>query len=347
MVSGRRSGRRKSLKKGWIVALVLGTVVLVGVGGGAAWLSNGTKPVAGGKEVLLRYEGRKPLQTVLNDLQRRGIVRDARAASVWARLTKKPSLVPTGTYRLRPGQTLEEIVSELQKPIRHMVRIPETNWAARTSRILEREQVCSAASYMELVKNPAAFEGTVSFPLPKDSLEGYLYPDTYDLPPLLGARGVIERQLENFEKRVWKGLKEPKGLARIITIGSLVEMEVAVDSERPMVAGVVENRMKKGMRLQIDAAINYGLQKWRPLTLADYKNVVSPYNLYLVDGLPPTPICSPTVESIEAAITPAKHDKLYYVALPDKTSLFSATYEGHLKNVAKRRAAIKALEKTR
>ncbi|RYG45415.1 endolytic transglycosylase MltG [bacterium] len=335
------------MKRGCIVALGLGLVVLLGAGGSYAWLSSGTKPAAPGKEVLVRYEGRKPLLTVFGDLQKRGIVRDARAAGIWARLTRQPSLVPTGTYRLRPGQTLDEIVDELQKPIRHMVRLPETNWAARSARILEREEVCSAASYMALVKNPAAFEGTVSFPLPKDSLEGYLYPDTYDLPPLLGARGVIERQLENFEKRVWRGLKEPKDLQKIVNIGSLVEMEVAIDSERPMVAGVVENRLKKGMRLQIDAAINYGLQKWRPLTYNDYKNVDSPYNLYRVSGLPPTPICSPTVESIEAAIRPAKHDKLYYVALPDKTSLFSATYEEHLKNVAKRRAAIKALEKTR
>lgn len=333
------------MKKRWIVTTALGVAALVGVGGSALWLSNGTRPLPPGEETLIRYEGRKPLTVVFGDLHRRGVIRSANAASIWARLKRHPSLVSTGTYKLRAGQTLDQIVAELQKPIRHMVRIPETNWAARTSHILERDKVCSAQSYMDLVKDPAAFKGTVSFPLPKDTLEGYLYPDTYDFPPLLGARGVIERQLQNFEKRVWEGLKEPKDLARAVNIGSLVEMEVAVDKERPMVAGVIENRLKKGMRLQIDAAINYGIQKWRPLTLADYKDVDSPYNLYRVDGLPPTPICSPTVESIEAALNPAHHDKFYYVALPDKTSLFAATYPEHLRNVAKRRAAIRALER--
>ncbi|CAN5728425.1 hypothetical protein BH11ARM2_BH11ARM2_27920 [soil metagenome] len=335
------------MKKRWIAAIALGTLLAVGGGGSAMWLSKGTKPTEPGPDTLIRYEGRKSLNAVFADLQKRGIVRDANAAVIWSRFTRQPNMVGTGTYQLRAGQTLDQIVQVLQKPIRHMVRIPETNWAARTSHILEREKVCSAQAYMDLVKNPAAFEGTVSFPLPKDSLEGYLYPDTYDLPPLLGARGVVERQLENFQKRVWEGLKQPKDLARAVTIGSLVELEVAVDKERPMVAGVIENRLKKGMRLQIDAAINYGIQKWRPLTLADYKDVDSPYNLYRVDGLPPTPICSPTVASIEAALHPAQHDKLYYVALPDKTSLFAATYEDHLKNVAKRRAAIKALGNAR
>jgi UPF0755 protein len=193
---------------------------------------------------------------------------------------------------------------------------------------------------MALVAKPEEFKEDVSFPLPKGSLEGYLYPDTYDLPPLMTPREVIDRQLTNFQKRVWEGFNKPKNLHRAIIIASMVEMEVARDDERPMVAGVIENRLAKNMALQIDAAINYGIQKWRPLTYADYRNVDSPYNLYRTKGLPPGPICSPTTKSIKAALNPAKHKFLYYVALPSGRSLFAETYDQHLKNVARRRAAI-------
>jgi UPF0755 protein len=184
----------------------------------------------------------------------------------------------------------------------------------------------------------------VSFPLPKESLEGYLYPDTYDFPPLLGAKAVIIRQLKNFEKKVWEGLNKPKNLHEAIIHGSLVELEAGRDDERPIIAGVIENRLEKGMRLQIDASLLYGIQKWRRLTFADYRNIPGPYNLYRVDGLPPGPICSPTVISIKAALNPAKHDHLYYVALPTGNSLFAPTYEEHKRNIEKRKKAIRELK---
>jgi UPF0755 protein len=197
---------------------------------------------------------------------------------------------------------------------------------------------------MALVKKPQEFQALVSFKLPSDSLEGYLYPDTYELPPLLGARGVIVRQLVAFTKKVWEPLQHPKNLHRLLTVASLVELETKMASERPVVAAVIENRLKKGMRLQIDASINYGLQKWRPLARSEYQSVDSPYNLYRHGGLPPTPICSPTVATIRDSMNPDPHPYLYYVALPDGHSLFSSTYNEHLHNIKLRKAAIKALE---
>jgi UPF0755 protein len=111
-----------------------------------------------------------------------------------------------------------------------------------------------------------------------------------------------------------------------------------------MVAGVIENRLRRGMPLQIDATVNYGMQEWRPLKVSEYRSVRSPYNTYLIPGLPPGPICSPTAKSIAAALQPARHDFLYYVAMPDGKSVFSRTYPEHLANVARRRAAIREIE---
>ncbi len=313
----------------------------------SVWFKFRLAPTPSGEPKLIRFESRTSLEKALGRLQTEGFITDAFAANLFSRLERTPQTVQTGTYELRPGMELGEIFRVLQKPIRQMVRMPETNWARRSANLLEKANVCKAEEYMALVYDPSAFKEVVSFPLPDQSLEGYLYPDTYDFPPLLGARGVILRQLANFEKKVWYGLNQPKDLHRVITIASLVELEVKEDNERPIVAGVIENRIAKGMRLQIDAAINYGIQKWRPLLRSEYKSIDSPYNLYRNDGLPPTPICSPTVKSIQAALNPARHSYLYYVAMPTGESRFAASMEEHGKNIRARKTAQRALRALR
>lgn len=317
-------------------------MVILLAAGGALWLYLNLKPRdPGDKPRYVRFDQRSSLADALQRLQDGKILKSAFATRILAKYHKAPGVVARGTYELGGNQTPGEVLDALQKPIRRMFRIPETNWSQRTANLLEKSDVGPATQYMALVRNPDQFKDQVSFPLPKGSLEGYLYPDTYDIPPLTPPKEVVARQLRNFEKKIWEPLKEPKNLQRVIIIASMVEMEVMRDEERPIVAGVIENRLAKGMPLQIDAAINYGIQKWRPLTLNDYKKVDSPYNLYTHKGLPPGPICSPSLKSIQAALNPAKHKFLYYVALPSGRSLFSATYEEHLKNVQKRRDAIK------
>jgi len=326
-------------------AIALGLVAVVAAVGayGAYWVDQGIRPTDFTGPKLVRFERSTPFANAIARLEREGVVRNAVAARIYAAVTRSQRAVSRGTYEFSPGPATQQIAS-LRRPMRRMLRLPETNWARRTANLLEKNGVCSAEEYMALVAQPERFDGEFEFPMPPKTLEGYLYPDTYDLPPLTPAEDVVRMQLRNFQRRIWDGLEKPKDLHRAVTIGSLVELEVARDEEREVVAGVVENRLAKGMRLQIDAAINYGLQVWRPLLRSEYQSVDSPYNLYRVDGLPPTPICSPTVKSISAALKPAKHPYFYYVALPDGRSLFSATYPEHLQNIERRKAAIRALE---
>jgi UPF0755 protein len=335
------SGILRDLKKVKRFVGRLFALAVLAAGAAGFWLYSQIQPLdQTEKPRLVRFADATSMNRALDRLEAGKVIRSSLAARIYARIKKADTEVRVGTYELGANQSIEQIFAALKKPLRRMVRLPETNWAARTANLLEKDQLGTAAGYMELVKNPSAFAGDFDFPMPKDSLEGYLYPDTYDLPPLMTPKEVINRQLGNFERRVWKGLGKPKNLHRLITIASMVEMEVKRDEERPIVAGVIENRLAKGMMLQIDAAINYGLQKWRPLTYADYREVDSPYNLYRNKGLPPGPICSPSIKSIQAALKPAKHNYLYYVALPSGRSLFAATYDEHLRNVAKRRAAV-------
>lgn len=325
----------------WLVLLVLLGAAL----GGYLWLKEGIAPTDPGQPFYVRYNAPTTLPAVLREMKERGVVRDPRAVRVYAFLTRTPTQIRTGTYQVHPGMTAGELLRELRKPIVQMVRIPDTNWAQRTANLLEQKyQVCKAEEYMALVRNPKEFKSDVSFPLPEQSLEGYLYPDTYDLPPLLGARAVVLRQLKAFERRVWQKLDHPEDLHRILTVASMVQLEAGRDDERAAIAGVIENRLDKGMRLQIDATILYGEQKWRRLTFADYKNSDTPYNTYLHEGLPPGPICSPTIKSIEAAMHPDKEGgNVFYVAMPGQRSVFAPTYSQHLKNIKKRREALKQL----
>ena len=280
---------------------------------------------------------------MLEEFQKKGVIKSAFAAKALSALSGSKRVIEPGVYRVNPGMSDSEVLSALKNPIRQLVRLPEERWIGRIAKVLEGKQVCKAADYIELTNHSDKFK-EFDIPFFSESLEGFLYPDTYNFAPDIGADYVVRRQLMNFSKRTaGLGLTKEK-MRRTIIIASLLELEASDFNEKKMIAGVIENRLKQGMRLQIDATINYALQKWRPLVYADYTNVKSLYNSYLHKGLPPGPICSPTAKSIEAALNPAKHKFVYYITMPDGVTRFTATYPEHLVNV-KLRDTMKAKAK--
>ncbi len=317
-------------KAGCLAAVFV--VAAVGVWGKGVY-DRGTTPTAAGEVFLVRYEG-KGFSEVVKDLESRKVVGDAGAFETVAKLRGARTAIQDGTYQFKPGMTMDEIFRSLGSPVNQMVRLPEGWWIARTAKRLEEKGVCPAEDYIELAGKPKEFKDVVEFELPEGSLEGYLYPDTYELPPLLGARGVIVRQLRAFESKVAAKLGTD-GLERALIVGSMVETEAALDEERPMVAAVIENRLERNMRLQIDATVLYGLQEWRKLERGETGRVDSPYNTYRVAGLPPGPICSPSFKSIEAAMNPDTHDYLFYVRGEGLSHLFAEDYDQHRANIRK------------
>ena len=175
--------------------LLLGVLLVGGAAGGAYyWLDTNLTPMPVGPKRYLRWEKPARLDDIFIDLKRRGIIRNADAAMVYAWVKRSPSSVSSGTYELAPGMNIGEILRKIRSPIRQMVRIPETNWARRNANVLEKKAVLRAEEYIDLVQKPELFKEYVSFPLAHDGLEGYLYPDSYDFPPLLGAKAVGIRQ---------------------------------------------------------------------------------------------------------------------------------------------------------
>lgn len=329
----------KAKKKGMGCLMILLIPALLAAGGAALVFSQ-SRPTESGKPFYIRLNGGDDFTSILQTLEDKGVIRDSLMAKFYLRLKGIPLKARSGTFQLNPGMTLEEVMADLQKPIRQMVRIPEGWWIKRVGAVLEKKEVCTQEEYMEAAADGARYQAEFEFPLPKGSLEGYLYPDTYDLPPLLGAEEVVRRQLKAFGEKVAPLLKD-KNPTKILTVASMVELEAAKDSERPRIAGVIQNRLNKGQRLEIDATVLFALQEWKNLGPGVVRTVQSPYNTYLNDGLPPGPIGSPGLASVKGALAPEKHKWIYYVARPDKTHRFATEYSDHLSNIRLSRAEFK------
>jgi len=325
------------------MALALVGMVAGGGAGLAWWLNRELAPMPAGNETVIRIDPTAPRTVVYKDLARRSVIRNVAAFELMARLQRQPETVREGSYRVRSGMTADEIFQTLQKPIRQNVRIPEGWWIRRVAKRLESQGVCSAADYIAAAGDAARFADVTKLPIPRTgSLEGFLFPDTYDLPPKMGAEAVIRRQLRAFRQRVGPILQPETDLRRILTIASMVELEAARNAERPRIAGVIENRMRERMTLDIDATVLYALQEWKVLGPGVVRTVDSPYNTYLRRGLPPGPIGSPGLASIQAAIAPESHPYFFYVARPDRSHFFTANYPAHRAAIRRARAEFRA-----
>jgi len=178
------------------------------------------------------------------------------------------------------------------------------------------------------------------------SLEGYLFPDTYHFPRKFTSGQICAAMVKRFRAAATQlGLKG--NMHQVVTMASLVERETAVDAERPLVASVFENRLAKNMPLMTDPAVIYGLElqgRWRGAIYASDLKSDTPYNTYLHPGLPPGPVANPGLRSLRAALNPAQTDYFYFVAAganPQGKSVFSSTLDEHSRNVVGYRQAVK------
>jgi UPF0755 protein len=330
--------RRKKGSKAWIWLVLLSIV-----GGAGFWFKTQLDGKEAGTSQNIVFTSTRGLSSVLTEFEQKGIIKSAFAAKVLGVLNGSKRSINPGVYRVNQGMSAQDALTALRNPIKQLIRIPEERWISQVAKVLEDKKVAKADEYLDLTSHSEKYrESGIAFF--NNSLEGFLYPDTYNFAPDIGADYIIKRQLMNFVKKTEGMGLTKENTRRTIIIASMLEKEASDYKEKQMIAGVIENRLMHGMRLQIDATINYAIQLWRPLVYKDYTNVKSPYNTYLQKGLPPGPICSPTVKSIEAALHPIKHKFVYYITMPDGITRFSATYPEHLANV-KLRDTIKAQKK--
>ncbi|MFA6000692.1 MAG: endolytic transglycosylase MltG [Thermoleophilia bacterium] len=245
-----------------------------------------------------------------------------------------------GVYRFERGESIESILEKLEKGIQApeaVLTVPEGYSITDIARLLSSRTAITEKQYMQAVKiNGRRLPLTGASGA--EDLEGFLFPSTYDLNEDITADTLVDRQLETFGKKTsgleW-GKAESLGLSeyQLLIVASLVEREARVPEERPQVAAVIYNRLSAGMKLEVDATVQYAIGYWKlELTQQDLETD-SPYNTRLYKGLPPGPICNPGIESIRAAMNPAPVDYIYYVATGDEEGhhFFTSSYDEFLK----------------
>lgn len=309
------------------------------------------KPVVEAKTATqyFRVKDGEGVRQVLERAEDKGLLKSSTAVRLMNRLSEQPGTIRAGTYELSPSMTGQELLGTLLRSgrVRQDVLIREGLSTIETARILESKRVADKKAFLDLCRDPKQLSHLPRFVIVRKGLEGYLFPDTHNLPPLLGARDAAEQLLSTFEHKVYKplGSPTPQKMRAWVIIGSMVELEARKAAERPRIAGVIYNRLTKGIPLQIDATVAYGLNNKRRLLNDDYR-IDHPYNTYKIKTLPPGPICSPGASSIKAAARPEKHGFLYYVAMPDGSHRFAKTYAEHLTNVAISRKAFGVARKS-
>lgn len=244
-----------------------------------------------------------------------------------------------GDYQLRRGLSLKQILDELQKG--HVAlenwTIPEGLTVNAIAELWETAGFGTAEAFQKAAEFPQLLQ---KYGLEGKSVEGYLFPNTYKFAKGTTAETVVEMMLDEFNGRWNETLaEEARSLGRtrheVITLASVIEKEAQSESERPRIASVFHNRLKRNWRLQADPTVLYALgNPKRLLTRADLK-VDSPYNTYLHKGLPPGPIGSPGIASLMAALRPEKTDYLYFVAIGEGKHHFSKTLAEHNRMVWK------------
>jgi UPF0755 protein len=293
-------------------------------------------------------------ENIANILYNEGLIQNQMAFRFYVRRYGLGQGFIAGRYRLSPSMSLEQIVIKMQAGDVYSetswFTIPEGFSVEDIAARLEQNGLANSERFLDLARQPS--QGLIdSFPFLNDvndsrinyTLEGYLFPDTYEVDQQVSEAEIITLMVQQMDF-VLNSLDYIDRLSELgislhdlLTIASLIEREAKVDHERALVASVIYNRLEINMRLQIDATIQYILEESKEFLLYEDLEILSPYNTYLNNGLPPGPIAAPGRESIRAALNPAASDYYFYNFKYDGTGehYFSKTFEEHLANVAK------------
>lgn len=248
-----------------------------------------------------------------------------------------------GQYSLSPGMSMEEIMKILVSGKAETIRftIPEGYDIRRTTEKLSKDGLINAETFAkEIETGQFNYEFLKGAPAGPDRLEGFLFPETYEIFANANEHDIIDKMLYQFNKVFtdeYYARAEELGMSvrDVITLASIIEREARVPEDRPVIASVFYNRLKINMPLQSCATVQYILGEQKPVLSIKDTKIESPYNTYLHPGLPPGPIASPGADSIKAALYPADTDYLYFLAKGDGSHAFSSTYEQFLKDKAK------------
>ena len=276
-----------------------------------------------GEEKIFLIKGGEGVKEIGANLEKEKLVRNQYLFDFYVFLTGKTKKLQAGGYLLNPSMNIIEITKKIVSGdvIKEKITIIE-GWNLRDIGFyFENKGMFQAEEFWELAGSSNV------------GLEGYLFPDTYEIPPKISLEDIVKKILQNFDKKLAPYRNEISGagltIPEVITMASLLEKEVKTLEDKKIVAGILWKRLKNNIPLQVDATITYITGKKTTKISKEETEIESPYNTYKYRGLPLGPICNPGIESIKAAIYPQDSLYWYYLSAPDGKTIFSKTLEEH------------------
>jgi UPF0755 protein len=327
----------------YVLGLVLIGVVLAAGIGIYAYAALNRPAGSPGPPRAFTIDAGERVPSIAARLEADGLIESALMFQVMLKLRGADAQIKAGEFQLHPGMAPAEIIDTLtQTPTQAGVRvtIKEGERIGEIADQLAAADLIDRDRFLELTQSDT-FDADF-LPERTDSLEGYLFPDTYFFPRHGTDREqtIINMLLTEFGQKLTPERRQTIAasgytLHQVLTIASIVEREAQVPEERARIAGVFYNRLQAGIMLQADPTTQYALGRagnWWPVLRLDPQTVDSPYNTYVISGLPPGPICSPGLAAIDAAITPEQNDYLFFVACGGGSHAFAQTNDEHERN---------------
>ncbi|MCP4020663.1 MAG: endolytic transglycosylase MltG [Desulfobacteraceae bacterium] len=279
------------------------------------------------------------LHRISANLEKENLISNKSLFKIYTRIKGSAKKLQAGEYILSASQSPQTLLATLTRGKVKLYRltIPEGLNIKEIGQLVETAGFCSKTQFIKLCKDgPFIAETSIH----ERSLEGYLFPDTYFFPKNSTCHTIILAMAKHFQimlPNTWKTRAKKLGLTlhEVIILASIIEKETGDAKERPLISSVFHNRLKKGMRLESDPTVIYGIKDFDGNIRRIHLRTKTPYNTYQIKGLPAGPIANPGKKAIEAALFPVKSDYLFFVSKKDTTHKFSKTMEEHNRAVRK------------
>ena len=349
MEKKRRRRRKKDRNPVLTIIIVFLLAILLGIGifVGSIYVAYTSEGKTGGEEVTFEIKQGEGLKVIAENLKEQGLIKNKIAFILKAKDMGVASSLRYGTFVLNEGAGIETLINQLtsggaQKATKSFT-IPEGYSIEKIAVKLEEDGICSAEEFLAAVEQDYDYDFLESIPENEDikyRLQGFLYPDTYSIYEDATAEDIVRMMLEQFGKKFNDEMRAKvaalgKSIFEVVTEASIVEREAQLAEERPIIAGVLMNRLEIDMPLQMCPTVLYpltdGMYDVSTVTYADTE-IDSPYNTYQNPGLPVGPICNPGIACLEAVLDPAEHEYLFYhtdETKNDGSHIFTKTYNEH------------------
>ena len=339
--------KKKKSVAGIVLGLVGAIILMVGIIGATMLMEYTSKGAGSGETVTVEVEQGEGVKAIAAKLKEKGLIKYEIVFYLKVRSMGVSNKLRYGSFELYKNAGLEDLINDLisggaQKESM-MFTIPEGYSIEMIAKKLEEENICSESDFLEAVEDDYDYWFLDEVPYKGDikyRLQGFLFPETYSITEDMTARDIVVLLLDQFDKKFTDEMKQKaedlgKSVFEVVIEASIIERETLIDAERVTVAGVIKNRLDKGMLLQMCPTALYpitdGIYDKNTVTYEDTK-VESLYNTYVYKGLPIGPIANPGIESLEAALDPEEHEYLYYHTDKDKNDgshIFTKTYKEH------------------